>query len=126
MTTSVEQRTAELQAMPWQQIKEAAIAAGFEDKPDAELSWRDNAGAIALRELSMQPAVIPVVDEPVPVAPDVVISPTVKGRYNTACYQARGVPYCSVCGEKYRSGDNGSPLCPEGFSVEYCPRLQEI
>lgn len=136
MADALQQRIAELQAMDWRGIKAAAIAAGFDDKPDDDLSWEDNAPAIAQRELELgrltvdEPELAPepapaVVPQPAPVMVGESLPPKVRGIYNTALYEARGIPVCPLCGEKELTDSNNKPICPERFTSSQCPRLED-
>lgn len=40
--------------------------------------------------------------------------------YSTSWYEANAIPYCKTCGEKYRTGMYGEPLCP--IDATDCPR----
>ena len=45
-------------------------------------------------------------------------------RYPTEFYRKAGIPYCSTCGESYRTNTDGTPLCPVAKPAKECPRLQ--
>lgn len=140
MADVLQNRIAELQSMKWWDIRSAAEDVGFDGKPDEELSWEDNAPAIAQRELDSGLLDTPEpITEPEPVTQHVVLPqpspstvligeslpPNVRGVYNTALYKARGIPTCPVCGEKELTNSQGKPCCPEGFAADQCPRLED-
>jgi hypothetical protein len=131
MEELIQARATELQAMPWTGIREAAENVGFMDKPDEDLSWKDNALNIAQREYQLgrlEPPVIEATETHSP-EPALVLSepeqPLVKGRYRTDFYKAAGIPYCPLCGEKELSDSQNNPLCPENFSADICPRKEQ-
>lgn len=131
MNELIQARVTELQSLPWTAIQDAAVKAGFTDKPDKTLSWKDNALAIAQTEYDLGTLGAPEMPTAETVEPEPVSSPTeptaplVKGRYRTGFYKAVGIPFCPLCGEKNLSDSQGNPTCPESFSADICPRLKE-
>jgi hypothetical protein len=57
-------------------------------------------------EAAQQPEVAKTV--PAPVETEVVELPV----YQTDRFIALGIPYCRTCGEQFRTGMHGEPLCP--------------
>lgn len=108
-------RIAELQSLHYKKVEKIAHSLGLE-KPE-DVSWDDFAPAIAEAEAKQLEAAEPESTKPVEDAPEPV--EPVKNRYPTEWYQASGIPYCEVCGERYLSDSRG-PFCPE--SRIDCPR----
>lgn len=120
-------RIAELQSLHYKKVEKIAHSLGLE-KPE-EIAWDDFAPAIAEAEASQQPLQPEPIESTEPIEPieeievieqDEEIRPAKPiYKYPTEWYQASGIPYCEVCGERYLS-DRRGPVCPE--SRFDCPR----